>query len=106
MNKPEVVNSMVGNVVKKADEDNAIDSMNKREIVDSLVNNRINEEENITGSVIKEEDKLFGDLNNPEIVDSQKINVNNDIIQSVKMWEDDSLDGTFKIEEKIFHNYS
>ena len=39
--------------------------MNKREIVDSLVN----EEENITGSVIKEWDKLIGDLNNPEIVD-------------------------------------
>ena len=73
--------------------------MNKREIVDSLVN----EEENITGSVIKEWDKLIGDLNNPEIVDSQKINVNNDIIQSVKMWEDDSLDDTFKIEENIFH---
>ena len=76
--------------------------MNKGEIVDSLVN----EEENITGSVIKEWDKLIGDLNNPEIVDSQKINVNNDIIQSVKMWEDDSLDDTFKIEENIFHKYS
>ena len=76
--------------------------MNKGEIVDSLVN----EEENITGSVIKEWDKLIGDLNNPEIVDSQKINVNNDIIQSVKMWEDDSLDDFFKIEENIFHKYS
>ena len=73
--------------------------MNKGEIVVSLVN----EEENITGSVIKEWDKLIGDLNNPEIVDSQKINVNNDIIQSVKMWENDSLDDTFKIEENIFH---
>ena len=39
--------------------------MNKREIVDSLVN----EEEYITGSVIKEWDKLIGDLNNPEFVD-------------------------------------
>ncbi len=29
--------------------------MNKGEIIDSLVNNRINEEENRTGSVIKEE---------------------------------------------------
>ena len=77
--------------------------MNKGEIVDSLVDNRINEEENITGSVIKEGDKLIGDLNNPEIVDSQKINVNNVRIQSVKMWEDDSLDDTFKIEENIFH---
>ena len=76
--------------------------MNKGEIVVSLVN----EEENITGSVIKEWDKLIGDLNNPEIVDSQKINVNNDIIQSVKMWEDDSLDDTFKIEENIFYKYS
>ena len=43
--------------------------MNKVEIVDLLVNNRINEEENITGSVIKEWDKLIGDLNNPEFVD-------------------------------------
>ena len=59
--------------------------MNKGEIVDSFVDNRINEEENITGSVIKEGDKLIRDLNNQEIVDSQKINVNNDIIQSVKM---------------------
>ncbi len=32
--------------------------MNKGEIVDSFVDNRINEEENITGSVIKEGDKL------------------------------------------------
>ena len=31
--------------------------MNKGEIVDSFVDNRINEEENITGSVIKEGDK-------------------------------------------------
>ena len=73
--------------------------MNKGEFVDSLVN----EEENITGSVIKEGNKLIGDLNNPKNVDSQKINVNNDIIQSVKMWVDDSLDDTFKIEENIFH---
>ena len=49
---------MVGSVVKKGNEDNAINSMNKGEIVDSLVDNRINEEENITGSVIKEGDKL------------------------------------------------
>ena len=49
---------MVGSVVKKGNEDNAINSMNKGEIVDSFVDNRINEEENITGSVIKEGDKL------------------------------------------------
>ena len=36
MNKPEVVNSMVGSVVKKEDEDNSIYSMNKGEIVDSI----------------------------------------------------------------------
>ena len=44
--------------------------MNRGEFVDSLVNNRINEEENIFGSVIKEGNKLIGDLNNSEIVDS------------------------------------
>ena len=33
--------------------------MNKGEIIDSLVNNWINEEENITGSVIKEGDTLL-----------------------------------------------
>ena len=93
--KREIVDSMVGSVVKKDEEENSINSMNKGEIVDSLVN----EEENISGSVIKEGDKLIGDLNNQEIVDSQKINVNNVRIQSVKMWEDDSLDDTFKIEE-------
>ena len=36
MNKPEVVNSMVGSVVKKEDEDNSIYSMNKGDIVDSM----------------------------------------------------------------------
>jgi hypothetical protein len=41
---------MVGSVVKKDEGENAINSMNKGEIVDSLVN----QEENITGSVIKE----------------------------------------------------
>ena len=63
--KREIVDSMVGSVVKKDEGENAINRMNKREIVDSLVN----EEENITGSVIKEWDKLIGDLNNPEFVD-------------------------------------
>ena len=63
--KREIVDSMVGSVVKKDEGENAINSMNKGEIVDSLVN----QEENITGSVIKEWDKLIGDLNNPEFVD-------------------------------------
>ena len=62
--KREIVDSMVGSVVKKDEGENAINSMNKGEIVDSLV-----KEENITGSVIKEWDKLIGDLNNPEFVD-------------------------------------
>ena len=63
--KREIVDSMVGSVVKKDEGENAINSMNKGEFVDSLVN----EEENITGSVIKEWDKLIGDLNNPKFVD-------------------------------------
>ena len=62
--KREIVDSMVGSVVKKDEGENAINSMNKGEIVDSLV-----KEENITGSVIKEWDKLIGDLNNPKFVD-------------------------------------
>jgi hypothetical protein len=49
---------MVGSVLKKDEGENAINSMNKGEIVDSFFDNRINEEENITGSVIKEGDKL------------------------------------------------
>ena len=63
--KWKIVDSMVGSVVKKDEEENSINSMNKGEIVDSLVN----QEENITGSVKKEGDKLIGDLNNPEFVD-------------------------------------
>ena len=62
--KREIVDSMVGSVVKKDEGENAINSMNKGEIVDSLV-----KQENITGSLVKACDKLIGDLNNPEFVD-------------------------------------
>ena len=50
--KREIVDSVVGSVVKKEEGENAINSMNKGEIVDSFVN----EEENISGSIIKEGD--------------------------------------------------
>ena len=43
MNKPEVFDSMVGSVVKKADEDNDINNMNKPENVDSMFENIIKE---------------------------------------------------------------
>ena len=38
MNKGDIVDSMVGSVVKKTEGENTINSMNKGEIVDLLVN--------------------------------------------------------------------